>query len=143
MVRVVVVGAPRSGKSTYARELRAQGVPTFCGDPRSLVKDPEDGVTYLPEGLPWGGDEGASRYIADHWFTMPGPFCCEGVAMARALRKVVQDNRVRILDGVRIVRFTGQHAHAVTKPGQVTMRKAIDTVWSQIAGDLKHLTEMR
>ena len=143
-MRIIVVGACRSGKSTYARELRAQGVPTFCTDPKSLVKDVEDGVNYLPERFASKGMwSEASRYIADVLFRMPGPYCIEGVATVRALRKLLADGRVRELDGVRIVRFTSQHAHAVTKPGQVTMAKAIDTVWSQIAGELKHLTEIR
>ena len=137
-----MVGAPRSGKSTYARELRAQGVPTYCGDCRSMVKDVEHGVTYLPElfAKDWSG---GSRFIADTWFSMAGPYCVEGVATVRALRKLLADGRIRELDGVRIVRFTGQHAHAVTRPGQVAMKKAIDSVWSQIAGELKHLTEIQ
>lgn len=141
-MKVILVGPPRAGKSTYARELRAQGIPTYCGDPRSKVKDPEDDVVYLPECFTIGKNCG-DRYIADHWFTMPGPWCCDGVLMVRALRKVLEDGRIRTLDDCRIVRFQRQYMSAITKPGQVTMAKAIDTVWSQVAGALSHITEYR
>lgn len=139
-MKVILVGAPRSGKSTYARELRQQGIPTFCTDPLSLVKDPEQGVTYLPEGMAWSE---ASRFIADYWFVAPGPWCIEGIATVRALRKVTEDGRQRILDTCRIVRFTRQWRNAVTKPGQVAMAKAIDTVWSEVEPSFRAITEYR
>jgi hypothetical protein len=149
--RIVLVGGPRSGKSTLARELRAQHIPTYCGDPLSAVKEPEDLVTYLPEGLPISGDDGAAQWIADNWFTMPGPWCCEGWVMARALRRWLAGNT---RDGIgrgssgmspcdRIVVFQRQHAHAVTKPGQVAMAKAVATVWAQIAHHFAGITEYR
>lgn len=132
--RIILVGPPRSGKSTLARELRAAGTPTFCGDPAELVKDLEAEVTYLPSGLGWSE---ASQYVAETWFRMPGPWCCEGVSMVRALRKVLDDpDRVKILDGVQIVRFTMQYESAVTKEGQRAMAKAIDKIWNEIVGVL-------
>jgi hypothetical protein len=131
--RYILAGPCRAGKSTFARALREQGVSTFCGDPKSLVKDPEDGVTYLPEGLDWSG---GSRFICDHWFTMPGEWCIEGVATVRALRKLLADGTARaqqVLSGVIVVKFDKQFEHAVTKPGQRTMATAIDTIWREVA----------
>jgi hypothetical protein len=132
--RWVLVGGPRMGKSTYARELRRHGVPTFCTDPLSLVKEPESGVTYLPEGYGLGRDS-ADRFVADNWFAMAGPWCIDGVVTVRALRKLIEDGpeRLRLLEGVRIVKFSKQYENAVTKPGQVSMAKAIETVWREIA----------
>ena len=86
-MRTIIIGPCRSGKSSLARELRSVGIPTFCGDPKSEAKDVEDDVTYLPEGLPISGKDGAAQWIADNWFTMPGPWCCESWVMARALRR--------------------------------------------------------
>lgn len=136
--RVIVIGPPRSGKSTFARSLRAEGVPTRCGDPRSLVKDPEHGVEYLPEGLDWS--EG-SRYVADIWLPSPGPWCCEGISMVRALRKVIEDGRRRVLDGCRIVVFEDFHPDAELKRGHVGMRSAIAGIWGQIAHELAGAVE--
>lgn len=133
-MRVVLVGPPRAGKSTYARELRAKGIPTYCTDPLPLVKDPEADVTYLPDEFAEKGRwSDASKYVADHWLTMPGPWCIDGVATARALRKLVAAGRNSVLNGARIVRFTRQHGHAVTKAGQVSMAKGVDAVWSEVA----------
>jgi len=142
--RIVLVGAPRSGKSTFARELRARGIPTLCTDPKSLVKDVERDVTYLPEiyAPPSMWSEG-SRHVADSWMTRPGPWVIDGVGSVRALRKLLDDGRMSLVEGFRIVRFTGQYAHAVTKPGQVTMAKAIDTIWDQIADRLRPITEYK
>lgn len=136
MTRVILVGAPRSGKSTYAKTLRARGIPTYCTDPKSLVKDVEEDVTYLPEGLEWSE---ASQYVLDHWFTKPGPWCIEGVATVRALRKLLREDLEDLLSGVQLVRFTGQHKDAVTKPGQVSMKKGIDSVWKEIEPKLRRL----
>lgn len=138
--RIILVGPPRAGKSTYARELRARGIPTYCTDPLSLVKDPEKGVHYLPEGLSWND---ASKYVVDEWFPMPGPWCIDGVATVRAIRKLFAYGKGSLLHGVRIVRFTKQHERAVTKNGQRAMAKGIDTVWLEIEPDVAHQTEYR
>jgi hypothetical protein len=94
--RVIIVGGPRRGKSTMANQLAfgasaypkpGPRVPIRCGDPLSKVKDPLPGVEYLPEGIPISGDDGAAQWVADNWFTLPGPWVCEGWVMARALRR--------------------------------------------------------
>lgn len=150
--RIVLVGGPRSGKSTLARELRAKGIPTFCGDPLSKVKEPEEGVTYLPEGLPMAGDEGPSVWIAQHWFTMPGPWCCEGWVMARALRRWLRAYDLSRGDGRtdpsrtpcdRIIVLRNQHLHAVTKAGQLAQGKGVFTVWDGISRQFRAITEER
>jgi hypothetical protein len=130
--RTIIVGGPRCGKSTLARQYRARGVPVFCGDPRSKCKEPEDGVTYLPEGLDWS--EG-SQYVANEWFTMPGPWLLEGQIMARALRKWTSAGEP--CDEIIVLR--NHHPKAVVSPGQRAMHKAVMTVWSEIEGRFAHL----
>lgn len=140
--RVIIVGGPRCGKSTLAREFAARGVPVFCGDPRSLVKEPEDGVTYLPEGMDWS--EG-SQFVADEWFTQPGPWLCEGQIMARALRKWCPT--VDIFTGKadlpadRIIVLRDHHPLADVTPGQAAMHKAVMTVWNEIARRYRDISE--
>lgn len=138
MAKIILVGAPRSGKSTYAAGLRKDGIPTFCTDPESLVKDVEKAVTYLPEGLDWSE---ASQYVLDQWFTMPGPWCIEGIATVRALRKLLDERRTVLLKDVQVLRFRGQHKDAVTKPGQITLKKGIDSIWFEIEPRLKKLVK--
>ncbi len=135
MTKIILVGAPRSGKSTYARQLRQRGIPTYCTDPESLVKDIEKNVTYLPEGLDWSQ---ASQYVVDEWLSMKGPWCIEGIATVRALRKAL-DGYKELLKGVQVIRIKGQHKDDVTKPGQITLKKGIDTVWKEIAPTLRAL----
>lgn len=143
--RIVIVGGPRTGKSTLARELRGQGIPTLCGDPRSLVKEPEQGVEYLPEGLGWS--EG-SDHVASHWFARKGPWCCEGQVMARALRKWLAKREAAILDWGeypcdRVIVLLNQHQHAVTLKGQESMAKAVRTVWAEIAHHFDRIADYR
>jgi len=129
--RVIIIGGPRRGKSTLARELRAaSAIPTYCGDPANLVKEPEDGVTYLPANLSWSE---SSAYIAENWLTQPGPWCCEGVAMARAVRKLVMAGKTAALDGVDIVVLTEPHEGATETTGQAIMAKGVMTVWAEVA----------
>lgn len=130
--RIIIIGGPRHGKSTIAAQLRSQGIPTYCGDPVNLVKDKENGVNYLPSDLSWSE---SSSYIADNWFTLPGPWCCEGVAMARALRKLVDNGNESILgDGVEVLVLEQTHPLAgEVSTGQAAMSKAVMTVWGEIA----------
>jgi len=126
---------PRRGKSTIARALREErGIPTLCGDPRSKVKDPEDGVEYAPEDLEWSEN---SQYIAEAWLLCrPGPWCAEGVAMARALRKVAAAGKADDLAGMPIVFIANAAPGADPTEGQERMAKAVLTVWLEIAEDL-------
>lgn len=135
--RVIVVGGPRRGKSTLAHDLERNspiGMSIRCGDPLSKVKDPLPGVQYLPEGLPFAGDDGAAQWIADNWFTLPGPWVCEGHVMARALRRwLVRPgyatnpppcDRIIVLD---------MPAWVEASKGQEAMHKSVMTVWQGIA----------
>lgn len=140
-MRIVLVGGPRRGKSTLARQYRAQGIPTFCGDPRSKVKDPEEGVTYLPEELPYAGDQGAAAHVAGLWFIWQGPWLCEGHVMARALRRWL-DAHPREMPADKIIVLSGP-AKCETSKGQDAMHKGVMTVWEEIAHHFREITEYR
>jgi hypothetical protein len=157
--RVIIIGGPRRGKSTLAdRMARAAGCRHHCGDPISKVKDVQPGVFYLPEGIPISGDDGAAQWVADNWFSQKGPWVCEGWVMARALRRwlaatnmepVAQRRRggydVRLQapkPADRIIVLSGP-AWVEASKGQEAMHKAVMTVWSQIAGMFRDITEER
>lgn len=135
--RVVIVGGPKRGKSTLSREFLANGFRVFCTDQRSMVAEPIDGCTYLPEGLDWSA---SSAYVAEHWLTQPGPWVVEGVATARALRKWA-DAHESGLPCERIV-FLRAPKVTTTKP-QEAMAKGIDTVWAGISKRFGPITETR
>lgn len=128
----IIMGGPRSGKSTYARELRRQGIPTYCTDPLSLVKDQEEGVTYLPEGLDWSD---TSQYIADHWFDLPCSLCVEGIASVRALRKYLDQHEGRLPDYYRLVMFNRQYGELLE--GQRRMGLSVQTIWKDTRNLIK------
>jgi hypothetical protein len=160
--RVIIVGGPRRGKSTLALELGgdpgAKGnnvycgkVPIRCGDPLSKVKEPCVGVEYLPEGIPISGDDGAAQWVADNWFTLPGPWVCEGWVMARALRRWLGTFEQYDYEGRRLARkapadsiiVLDQPAWVEASKGQEAMHKAVMTVWGQIAHHFHAITEHR
>lgn len=128
--RIVIVGGPRRGKSSLAKSYRDNyGIPTYCTDPMSMVKDVEAGVTYLPEGLDWSA---SSQYVLDNWLTqLPGPWCIEGIAAVRALRKLV-NNGHRIDHSIQIV-VLGEDPHVTTTSGQEASHKGVMTVWDEIS----------
>ena len=128
--RIVICGGPRRGKSVAARLFRDAGIPTFCGDPEAKVKNAEPGVTYLPSEIGWS--EG-SQLIADKWLTAPGPWCCEGVAMPRALRKLIVAGQADLLDGVPVLMIANAAPGTEPTAGQERMAAGVLTVWAQIA----------
>lgn len=139
-MRIVIVGGPRRGKSTLARTF---GIPIFCGDPRSKVKDPEDGVTYLPEGLPYAGDDGAAAWInANIFLGKPGPWVFEGHVAARALRRMLSGVGNAFGPKDKIIVLAGP-ARCESSKGQETMHKGTMTVWEEIAHNFRTITEYR
>ena len=132
--RIVILGGPRHGKSTLAKEYRDNGkIPTLCGDPGSLVKEPESGVTYLPDNLSWSE---CSSYIASKWLSSPGPWVCEGVSMARALRKLITmveagESEVN-LDDIQVIVLSAPKIQL--SEGQAAMAKGVQTIWEGIKG---------
>lgn len=136
--RVVIVGGPRCGKSWLARELATEsGAPRFCGDPKSLVKEPFGGVTYLPEGLAM--EDESTRYIAENWFSLPAPWICEGWIMARCLRKWMSLMQDYPCD--RVIVFLEQRPEIELLPGQMAQHKGVLTVWNSISYYFEPITE--
>jgi hypothetical protein len=134
-MKTLIIGGPCCGKSTFASSL---GAPVYCTDPRSLVKVPKEGVTYLPEGLDWSS---GSEYVLKNWLSMEGPYCIEGVGVVRALRKWKDSNtKDAPLPFDKIIYFRNQHPSVTRLPGQDAMEKAIATIWREIFPRFIHVT---
>lgn len=138
-MRTVIVGGPRCGKSWLANDLSLETTEghgplgtaqIYCGDPLSKVKEPMPTVHYLPEGLPFSGDNGAAQWIVDNWFAMPGPWVCEGHVMARALRRWMN---VDCFPCDRIIVLENHHPLAEVTDHQRAMHKGVMKVWNEIA----------
>lgn len=113
--RLVIVGGPRTGKSTLMRALERDGV-TLHGS---------DDVQHLE----WSD---ASAHCSK-WLDDPGPFVLEGVAMARALRKWIARDEGKPCD---LVLWLSEPVAERTK-GQVSMDKGVATVLMEIAPVLR------
>lgn len=143
MTRTVIVGGPFTGKSTMSLYLRAlEDAPVFCGDPRSKVREAHPGVTYLPEGLPWGGPGGAAHYVAQEWLPRPGPWIIEGHVMARALALYMEEDRPAPCD--RIIVLTKQYAlHPGFRAVHEDMYNRVMSKWLEIAHCFDGIVEVR
>lgn len=138
--RIVLIGGPLRGKSTLAKRIRDQyGVPTFCGDAKSMVREPDAMTTYVPEGIGWSE---SSLYVAENWLSRPGPWCCEGVSMARALRKFININTnfAETLDDAIIIYIAS--ACSTVTPKQESMAKGVESVWREIFTDFKRVVSI-
>ncbi|HET6886637.1 MAG TPA: hypothetical protein VFH87_01815 [Candidatus Udaeobacter sp.] len=127
-MRTIIVGGPRTGKSTMASRL---GAPVYCTDPLSKVKEPLERVTYSPDELDWGED---SDWITNHWLPQRGPWTIEGHATARVLRKYYEKCRLGIGEETappcdRIIVLTRQY---YWNEGQRRMHEGVMTVWNGI-----------
>lgn len=150
LASIIIVGGPRSGKSTIAEKYRSNGYHVRCGDPASAVKNYIPGVEYLPEGLDFSGDQGAAQWVVDHWFgaasaaALPGhrPWIAEGHVMARALRRWAQNQPLEQQPAERIIVLTGD-PRVETSKGQDAMRKAVMTVWWDVSPRYEGITEYR
>jgi len=113
--RVVVAGGPRAGKSHLAQALASL----------HRIRHGEELV-----GLDWS----AGSLIASLWLNEPGPWICENVAMARALRKWLARNP----DGVPadLIVHLGEMVSPRSR-GQHAMAAGCITVWKEIRPELE------
>lgn len=116
MNRIIVLGGPRTGKTTWAR---ARGRELGC-----LVRSTDS----LIATHDWSQ---ASTEVA-RWFDEPGPWIIEGVATARALRKWLAANPGKPFDAL-VVFFSSPFQ--VLLKGQDSMAKGVLTVWHEIEKD--------
>jgi len=113
MTRTVIVGGPKTGKTTLARKL----------SPKAFHTD-----SVLPSG--WSN---TSATVAT-WFTRADAQVIEGVAAPRALRKWLAANPTgKPCD--EIVHLT--RPRLARTPGQEAMAKGCETVFNEIAPELR------
>ena len=118
--RLVIAGGPRTGKTTLAASCAEYaGVDPRCTDP---LMD-----------LGWSE---ASAAVAT-WFDAEGPWIVEGVSTVRALRKwLAAHPEGKPCDRVILLREVVVDP-AELKPGHRSMAKGVETVWSEIVGELR------
>lgn len=123
MTRICIIGGPRTGKTTLARQLdeRCDHIP--CGSLR-MTDDLIEQCKHLGKEA-WSE---ASR-IASTWLDEPGPWIIEGVALARALRKWRAAHPGEPPPVDRVIRLTTPHVELT--PGQAAMAKGEDKVWRE------------
>lgn len=119
MTRIVIIGSPRAGKTTYALALAARE--------RVRVRHTDDLITMVS----WSK---VSEIVAFQWFADPGPWIIEGVAAVRALRKWLAANSEGVpCDEVIVL----EQPHVELTPGQASMAKACATIWAQVEGEIR------
>lgn len=115
--RIVILGGPHTGKTTLSKRLH-----TECGI--SNVRHSDD-----IKHLGWSESSAA----AAEWFNDQGEWVCEGVQMARALRKWLAANPDTPLD-IDIITLS-KPFDALLK-GQESMAKGVFKVFSEIQSEL-------
>lgn len=119
MSRVVIIGPPKAGKTTYA-------------DKRGL----RDGVEVrhtddLIGQFDWSG---VSEHIAFEWLAQPGPWIIEGVAAVRALRKWLRHHdEGKPCDEIVLL----EEPWVALSDGQARMAKGCAKVWGDVEGELR------
>jgi dephospho-CoA kinase len=116
MSRTVIVGGPKTGKTTLASAYAAAGIPVIR----------TDGYRRLG----WSAASAAAARAMDR----PGPLVVEGVASARALRKWLSAHPTgRPCDEVVVL----DRPHGSLTPGQAAMAKGVHTVLAGIEPELR------
>lgn len=115
----MIVGGPRRGKSWTGNRLLRDGAKLHDGEELKRL-----GVGLGPDG----------SLAASNWLDEPGPWVCENVIMARALRKWLARNPTGTpADLVVVLRFPV----ADRVKGQDVMAVGVETVWRQIEPELR------
>ena len=138
MERLLITGAPKSGKSTLVSKM--ENVDHYCTDPQRVC---DEGIVGTPNHLDWSG---ASQFVSDKWIGEKQVI--EGVAIPRALRKWKQINPFSPLPFDKLIILEG--TFEPLSKGQLTMAKGIKKVieelietWPEIIDNIEfvNLTE--
>ncbi len=116
-MRIVISGAPKTGKTTLADDMAGTG--------RSAMHTDD-----LIGSLDWSE---ASAEVST-WFDWPGSWIVEGVAVPRALRKWLARNPEGKPCDVAIVL---SKPHVEQTKAQLAMGKGVDKVWQEILPELR------
>lgn len=115
-MKILIAGAPRTGKSTFAAQLSMQhGLPVLHTD--DLIGSTD-----------WSG---ASLEVMK-WIEDNDHCIIEGVVVARALRKWLVNNEGSPAD----ILYNLTEAKVEQTPGQITMAKGCGTVFAEIVQEL-------
>lgn len=114
MTRIVILGGPRTGKTTLANSWSECPV----GTP----------VRHTDDLIPLGWSEASQA--ASLWFDEPGPWIIEGVAAVRALRKWRDQHPGERPPVDRVIALW--EPHVTLSKGQATMAKGVESVWREI-----------
>jgi hypothetical protein len=119
--RVVIAGWPRTGKTTASRlRYSDRGIPVHHLD--DLIEQ-------------FGWSELSER--ASHLFDKPAPWCVEGTAAMRALRKWLARNRSNGLQPCDYVYYLTSPVTELSG-GQRSMGKGVDSVYLEIRSELRN-----
>lgn len=110
-MKTLIIGGPRTGKTTYAVNLLQNGVQIYHCD---ALKD-----------TPWSEQ---SDHIATHWLTIDGAWVIEGTAAVRALRKYIKANTAPMTDWEII---WVDEPKVELSSGQKGMRTSVTKMWKE------------
>lgn len=117
-MKIVIIGPPKSGKTTLAHHLGVELQIANLYHTDSLMS------------MEWS----EASEAASHWLDNPAPWIIEGTAAPRALRKWLRRNPGKRLD-VQIV--TLRRTYQELRLGQQSMAKGIETIMNEITPDLR------
>lgn len=112
-MKILIAGHPRAGKTTMARRF-------------GFVDD----VRHTDDVIDLGWSE-ASAEVAT-WFSKPGPWVIEGVAVPRALRKWLVAHDGKPCDQLHYLNIPFEGLSR----GQLSMAKGSDKVFAEVADEL-------
>lgn len=130
-MRTVFVGGPKSGKTTYAAQVRARTGQVVLHTDWLLEGHRPANQPPLAKWPTWSE---ASALVAEE-LGLPGHWIIEGVSTARALRKWMlahEGDSEKPCDEVLL--FTSPLE--TTTPPQVAMKKGVWTVWDEVEDEL-------